>query len=176
MTGFCSRAVAATPSASSEILKASNSAPMAGGFIFSPGWDHIQRVARLRHARRRGTFLLPANGFLVLNFYRSKYTDHLVVLSHRHFLFGSSYDWYWLYDPSGKKELGPLGHFNNREDLIRQAHGEWLRGQALALILCPGEWLHRCDVGQFELDPLLALPAIERKAAGGVHLPAAAVA
>ena len=36
---------------------------------------------------------------------------------------------YWLYDPSGKKELGPLGHFNNRGDLIRQAHGEWCEGK-----------------------------------------------
>jgi len=145
-------------------------------YFLTPAWTTSNALHVFDMRAGDEHFLLPANGFLVLNFCRSKYTDHLVVLSHRHFLFGGSYDWYWLYDPSGKKELGPLGHFNNREDLIRQAHGEWLRGQALALILCPGEWLHRCDVGQFELDPLLAVPAIERKAAGGVHLPAAAVA
>jgi hypothetical protein len=70
-------------------------------------------------------FLLPANDVVVLNFCRSKYKDHLAVLSRRYFLFGGSYDWYWLYDPAGQKELGPLGNFDNREDLIRQAHGEW---------------------------------------------------
>ncbi len=71
-------------------------------------------------------FLLPAKDLLVLNFCRGKYKDHLIVLSHRYFLFGgSSYDWYWLYDPAGKKELGPLGQFGNREDLIRQAHSGW---------------------------------------------------
>ena len=31
-------------------------------------------------------FLMPANDVLVLNFCRSKYKDHLVVLSHRYFL------------------------------------------------------------------------------------------
>jgi hypothetical protein len=70
-------------------------------------------------------FLLPTNDVVVLSFCRSKYRDHLIVLSHRYFLFGGSYDWYWLYDPAGKKELGPLGHFGNREELIRQAHAEW---------------------------------------------------
>jgi hypothetical protein len=74
-------------------------------------------------------FLLAANDLLVLNFCRSKYLDHLVVLSHRYFLFGGSYDWYWLYDPAGKKELGPLGQFATREEMIRQAHGEWCEGK-----------------------------------------------
>jgi hypothetical protein len=70
-------------------------------------------------------FLLPANDLLVLTFCRSKYKDHLAVEQHRYFLFGGSYDWYWLYDPAGKKELGPLGEFDNQEDLMRQAHGVW---------------------------------------------------
>jgi hypothetical protein len=70
-------------------------------------------------------FLMPAKGLLVLSFCANKYKDHLVVLSRRYFMLGGSYDWYWLYDPSGKKELGPLGQFNNPEDMIRQAHGVW---------------------------------------------------
>ena len=40
------------------------------------------------------------------------------MLSHRYFLLGGSYDWYWLYDPTGKKELGPLGQFDNPDDLV----------------------------------------------------------
>jgi hypothetical protein len=70
-------------------------------------------------------FLMPAKGILVLNFCPNRYKDHLVVLSRRYFMLGGSYDWYWLYDPSGKKELGPLGQFNNPEDMLRQAHGVW---------------------------------------------------
>jgi len=98
-------------------------------YFLTPAWaaSNALHVFDMRAGEEH--FLLPANDVLVLNFCRSKYKDHLVVLSHRNFLFGGSYDWYWLYDPSGKKELGPLGHFNNREDLIRQAHGEWCEGK-----------------------------------------------
>ena len=70
-------------------------------------------------------FLMPAKGILVLSFCPNRYKDRLVVLSRRYFMLGGRYDWYWLYDPSGKKELGPLGQFNNPEDMIRQAHGVW---------------------------------------------------
>jgi hypothetical protein len=70
-------------------------------------------------------FLMAANDLLVLNFCPNKYKDNLVVLSHRYFLLGGSYDWYWLFDPTGKKELGPLGQFENPEDMLRQAHGVW---------------------------------------------------
>ena len=70
-------------------------------------------------------FLMPAKGILVLSFCPNRYKDRLVVLSRRYFMLGGSYDWYWLYDPSGKKELGPLGQFNNPEDMIRQARSVW---------------------------------------------------
>jgi len=74
-------------------------------------------------------FLMPAKGVLVLSFCPNRYKDHLVVLSRRYFMLGGSYDWYWLYDPTGKKELGPLGQFNNPEEMIRQAHGVWCAGK-----------------------------------------------
>src|SRR5690349_23098750 len=52
-----------------------------------------------------------------------------------------------------------------------------VRSQALACLrLRAREWLRGCNVGQFELHPLLALPAINGKATGGMDLPAAAVA
>jgi hypothetical protein len=70
-------------------------------------------------------FVLPAKDLLVLSFCRNKYKDDLAVLSHRYFLLGGSYDWYWLYDPTGQKELGPLGQFDNPGDMVRQAHGDW---------------------------------------------------
>jgi hypothetical protein len=75
-------------------------------------------------------FLMPANDLLVLNLCPNKYKDNLVVLSHRNFLLGGSYDWYWLFDPTGKKELGPLGQFENPEDMLRQAHGVWCESKS----------------------------------------------
>jgi hypothetical protein len=72
-------------------------------------------------------FVLAANDLLVLNFCRNKYQDDLVVESHRYFLFGGSYDWYWLYDPAGGKELGPLGQFENPEEMAKQAREVWCR-------------------------------------------------
>ncbi len=98
-------------------------------YFLSPAWatSAALHVFDMRAADEQ--LLLPANDFLVLNFCRSKYKDHLLVLSHRYYLFGGKYDWYWLYDPAGKKELGPLGQFTNRDELIRQAHGEWCEGK-----------------------------------------------
>ena len=74
-------------------------------------------------------FLLPANDVLVLNFCTNKYRDDLVVLAHRYFLFGGSYDWYWLYNSTGKAELGPLGDFDTPDDMVREAHGVWCAGK-----------------------------------------------
>ena len=94
-------------------------------YFLSPGWatSGALHVYDMRTHDER--FVLPANDLLVLNFCRDKYKDDLVVQSHRYFLFGGSYDWYWLYDPTGKKELGPLGEFDNPDEVIKQAHESW---------------------------------------------------
>jgi WD40 repeat protein len=70
-------------------------------------------------------FVTPANDLLVLNFCPNKYKDDLVVLQRRDLRLGGSYDWYWLYDPTGQRELGPLGPFDTPDDMVRQAHGVW---------------------------------------------------
>jgi hypothetical protein len=75
-------------------------------------------------------FVLPANDILVLSFCPNKHKDDLAVQSRRSFLLGGSYDWYWLYDPTGKKELGPLGQFDNPDDMARQAHGAWCENKS----------------------------------------------
>jgi hypothetical protein len=98
-------------------------------YFLNPAWATSDALHAFDVRGGAEHFLLPANDFLVLNFCPGKYKDHLVVLSHRYFLFGGSYDWYWLYDPAGKKEIGPVGHFDDREDLLRQAHGEWCEGK-----------------------------------------------
>lgn len=94
-------------------------------YFLTPGWaiSGALHVLDMRSGDER--FLLPANDVLVLNFCPNKYKDDLVVLAHRYFLFGGSYDWYWLYDPSGRKELGPLGPFDAPDDMVKEAHGVW---------------------------------------------------
>lgn len=94
-------------------------------YFLTPGWatSGALHVYDMRTSEER--FVLAANDFLVLNFCANKFKDDLAVEQHRYFLFGGSYDWYWLYDPTGKKELGPLGEFANPDDMVRQAHGDW---------------------------------------------------
>jgi hypothetical protein len=99
-------------------------------YFLTPGWTTSGALHVLDMRSGDEHFVLPANDVLVLNFCSGKYKDHLAVLSHRYFLFGGSYDWYWLYDPSGKKQLGPLGEFDNPDDMLRQAHRTWCEGKS----------------------------------------------
>ncbi len=94
-------------------------------YFLTPGWatSGALHVIDMRDGDER--FVMPANDALVLSFCPNKYKDDLAVLAHRYFLLGGSYDWYWLYDTTGKKELGPLGEFDNPDDMVRQAHGVW---------------------------------------------------
>lgn len=48
------------------------------------------------------------------------YSGYIVTNQHRYWLFGGSYDWYWLYDPDWN-EIGPLGpdfeYFTNMSNI-----------------------------------------------------------
>ena len=94
-------------------------------YFLTPGWATSGALHVLDMRSGDEHFVIPANDVLVLSFCPNKYKDDLVVLMHRYFLLGGSYDWYWLYDATGKKELGPLGEFDNPDDMVRQAHGVW---------------------------------------------------
>ena len=96
-------------------------------YFMSPGWATSGALHVYDLRTRDERYLVPANDFLVLSYCANEHKDDLAVLSHRYFVFGGSYDWYWLYDASGKKELGPLGEFAHREDLIKAARDEWCR-------------------------------------------------
>ena len=94
-------------------------------YFMTPGWatsDTVHVYDLHTHDER---FLLPATDFLVLKFCKNEHKDDLAVRSHRYFVFGGNYDWYWLFDPLGKKELGPLGEFDDRNALIKIARDEW---------------------------------------------------
>ena len=94
-------------------------------YFMTPGWATSDTVHVYDLRTRDERFLLPATDFLVLNFCKNEHKDDLAARSHRYFVFGGSYDWYWLFDPSGKKELGPLGEFDDRNALIKIARDEW---------------------------------------------------
>jgi hypothetical protein len=94
-------------------------------YFLTPGSDSSGALHVLDMHSADDRFVMPANDLLVLNFCQNKYKDDLVVLQRRDFLLGGSYVWYWLYDSTGKKELGPLGQFDNPDDMVRQAHGVW---------------------------------------------------
>jgi hypothetical protein len=99
-------------------------------YFLTPAWATSSALHVYDTRGGEENFLLPANDLLVLSFCPNKYKDDLVVLSHHYFLLGGGYDWYWLFDPTGKKELGPLGQFDNPEDMARQAHGVWCEGKS----------------------------------------------
>ncbi len=94
-------------------------------YFLTPGWatSGALHIYDMRTGEER--FLLPANGLLVLSFCPNAYKDDLVIQSHRYFVFGGSYDWYWLYDPTGKKELGPLGEFDSPDAVVKEAREDW---------------------------------------------------
>jgi hypothetical protein len=94
-------------------------------YFLTPGWTTSGALHVLDMPSGDERFLQPANDVLVLSFCPNKYKGDLVVLQHRYFLLGGSYDWYWLYDPTGKKELGPLGPFDSPGDMVSEAHGVW---------------------------------------------------
>jgi hypothetical protein len=94
-------------------------------YFLTPGSDRSGALHVLDMRSVDDRFVISANDLLVLNFCTNKYKDDLVVLQRREFLLGGTYNWYWLYDSTGKKELGPLGEFDNPDDMVRQAHGVW---------------------------------------------------
>jgi WD40-like Beta Propeller Repeat len=58
-------------------------------YFLTPAWA-TSSAYDMRNGEEH--FLLPANDLLVLSFCPNKYKDDLVVLSHRYFLLGGSYD------------------------------------------------------------------------------------
>jgi WD40-like Beta Propeller Repeat len=94
-------------------------------YFLTPGWTTSGALHVYDTRAREQRFVQPANDLLVLNFCQGQYRDALAIQQHRYFVFGGSYDWYWLYDATGKKELGPLGEFDGPDAVIKAAHETW---------------------------------------------------
>ncbi len=91
-------------------------------FFVSPGWTTSGALHVYELDKKTVRFVAPANAVIVLNFCAGKHRDALVLNQHRYFIGGGSYDWYWLFDASGAKEIGPLADDGAKpEDIVEKA-------------------------------------------------------
>ena len=87
-------------------------------FFLSPAWTTSGALHALSLDSRATRYVIPANTYAVLSWCTSKkLADAIVVEQHRYFELGGSFDWYWLFDPTGRTEIGPVGEFDSIEDL-----------------------------------------------------------
>jgi dipeptidyl aminopeptidase/acylaminoacyl peptidase len=75
-------------------------------FFLSDAWATSGAVHIVDTTNRKEHFVCPGNDLDVVP--SGEYRDCLLVLQHRYFIGGGSYDWYWLLRPNGK-EIGPVG-------------------------------------------------------------------
>jgi hypothetical protein len=79
-------------------------------YFSTPGWATSGALWMHDAVHHTTSYLLPSNGFQVLaDCTAEDYRDKLAVSQHRYFAFGGSFDWYWLFDARGVKQIGPIG-------------------------------------------------------------------
>jgi hypothetical protein len=90
-------------------------------YFLSPAWAVSAALHRYDTRTKALAFVMDANDVLVLNDCKKpENRDNLVVNQHRYFVVAGSYDWYWLFDSTGKKEKGPVGEYDG-EQAVREA-------------------------------------------------------
>lgn len=89
-------------------------------YFLTPGWATSGALHAYDFKTQRERFVVDASGLVVLSTCKGEHKDRVAVMRHKYFVFGGSYDWYWLYDPKAKKEIGPLGEIDEK-DLAKQA-------------------------------------------------------
>lgn len=92
-------------------------------YFLTPGWATSGALHVYDFKTQRERFVVDASGLFVLSKCRNEHKDRVAIMRHKYFVFGGSYDWYWLYDPRTKKEIGPLGEIDDK-DLAKQAE-DW---------------------------------------------------
>jgi len=91
-------------------------------YFISPGWVTSGALHVYAFAGKAVHFVAAANAVIVLNFCKGEHRDQLILNQHRYFIGGGSYDWYWLFDASGRKEIGPVGDDNAKpEEIVEKA-------------------------------------------------------
>ncbi len=71
-------------------------------------WTTSNAIRYVDPKSGKDAFFAPGNSLMVVTCAGSPYADHIVAAQHRYFVLGGSYDWFWLFDPTGK-EVGPFG-------------------------------------------------------------------
>jgi hypothetical protein len=90
-------------------------------YFLSPAWATSAALHRYDISSKALTFVIDANDVIVLNdCKKAENRDNIVVNQHRYFVVAGSYDWYWLFDGSGKKEKGPVGEYDSTQ-AVREA-------------------------------------------------------
>lgn len=85
-------------------------------YFLSPAWTTSSALHAFDVTARTSRFVMPANDLLVVSWCTSEdMRDALIVQQHRYFRFGGSFDWYWLFDRTGGKEIGPVGEFESAD-------------------------------------------------------------
>jgi hypothetical protein len=82
-------------------------------YFLTPAWATSSALHAYDFKANAERFVVDANGLFVLSACRNEHKDRVAINRHKYFVFGGSYDWYWLYDPIAKKEIGPLGDVDN---------------------------------------------------------------
>ncbi|HEX2591036.1 MAG TPA: hypothetical protein VHL34_06050 [Rhizomicrobium sp.] len=78
-------------------------------YFSTPAWATSGAVHVYDFKSGREHFVTDGDSLSVLSSCMDEtYRDALIVMKHKYFAMGGSYDWYWLVSPAGK-ELGPLG-------------------------------------------------------------------
>lgn len=93
-----------------------------GGLLYflTPGWATSSALHVYDFKTQTERFVVAANGLFVLSGCKGEHKDRVAIARHKYFVFGGSYDWYWLYDPKAKTEIGPLGDIDDK-DIAKQA-------------------------------------------------------
>ena len=87
-------------------------------YFLSPAWTTSGALHAMTIDSKAVRYVIPANAYAVLSQCTSEeLAGAIVAEQHRYFVLGGSYDWYWLFDPGGTKEVGPVGEFDSVEDL-----------------------------------------------------------
>ena len=70
-------------------------------------------------ATGREHYVIPGNSLEVVP--RGAYAGYLMVEQHRYFMGAGSYDWTWLFSPSGR-EIGPIGETDQAIAAFRETY------------------------------------------------------
>ena len=88
--------------------------------VFQSSWAAVHGSTHIIDVQTSKCTLVA--GGLTFSIVKSgEYRDHLLVMLHKYFLAGGSYDWYWLVDSSGK-EIGPVGEDEQALELFREMY------------------------------------------------------